>query len=265
MIVELAPNRVLSSEFILSLTQQQRIKLIRTMVRGDENIRHHNLEMSWTYVQKDRAHIDSFLMLCTLAGLTTSCTLTSNSSGFSSEPFYVVNIYNKQKTHCLGENIDFHGGRPGPGGDNKSVPLSVGKVNNPNIPTVLYKGTVWCPETEQGTFIARRGKYIYVSGNSYKEEMIGDAIIKMVTALKRHRFMVGSGYNPFSYFTKVAFRAFQNRIKKEKKEHDTIKRYQESVYNLLTESGQIPFPKNTHTSSDDNEMYDDGEAASNEE
>ena len=78
---------------------------------------------------------------------------------------------------------------------------------------------------------------------SYKEEMIGDAVIKMVTALKRRRFLVGSGYNPFSYFTKVAFRAFQNRIKKEKKDHDTIKRYQASVYGLLTESGQIPYQK----------------------
>lgn len=80
---------------------------------------------------------------------------------------------------------------------------------------------------------------------SYKEEMIGDAIIKMMTALTRHRFKCSSGYNPFSYFTKVAYRAFQNRIKKEKKEHDTIHRYQTEVYSLLTESGQIPVQKNT--------------------
>lgn len=81
---------------------------------------------------------------------------------------------------------------------------------------------------------------------SYKEEMIGDAIIKMMTALTRHRFKCSSGYNPFSYFTKVAYRAFQNRIKKEKKEHDTIHRYQDEVYSLLTETGQLPAKKNTH-------------------
>jgi hypothetical protein len=86
---------------------------------------------------------------------------------------------------------------------------------------------------------------------SYKEEMIGDAIIKMVTALTRHRFMCGSGYNPFSYFTKVAYRAFQNRIKKEKKEHDTIHRYQNEVYTLLAESGQIPHQKNQRGCGDD--------------
>jgi hypothetical protein len=82
---------------------------------------------------------------------------------------------------------------------------------------------------------------------SYKEEMIGDAIIKMMTALTRHRFKCSVGYNPFSYFTKVAYRAFQNRIKKEKKEHDTIHRYQDEVYSLLTETGQLPAKKNTHS------------------
>lgn len=80
---------------------------------------------------------------------------------------------------------------------------------------------------------------------SYKEEMIGDAVIKMITALTRKRFMCDSGYNPFSYFTKVAYRAFQNRIKKEKKEHETLHRYQDEVYSVLMESGNIPHQKNT--------------------
>jgi hypothetical protein len=95
---------------------------------------------------------------------------------------------------------------------------------------------------------------------SYKGEMIGDAIIKMITALTRKRFKCNSGYNPFSYFTKVAYRAFQNRIKKEKKEHDTIHRYQNEVYSLLTESGQLPFQKNSKFDTE----YDDSYRAENE-
>lgn len=95
---------------------------------------------------------------------------------------------------------------------------------------------------------------------SYKTEMIGDAVIKMITALTRKRFKCNSGYNPFSYFTKVAYRAFQNRIKKEKKEHDTIHRYQNEVYTLLTESGQIPFQKNTKFDTE----YDDSYRPENE-
>jgi hypothetical protein len=99
---------------------------------------------------------------------------------------------------------------------------------------------------------------------SYKEEMIGDAIIKMMTALTRKRFKCDSGYNPFSYFTKVAYRAFQNRIKKEKKEHETIHRYQNEVYELLAESGQIPYQKNAHREDDGSDHYDDSLATNDE-
>jgi hypothetical protein len=67
--------------------------------------------------------------------------------------------------------------------------------------------------------------------------------------------MCNKGYNPFSYFTKVAYRAFQNRIKKEKKEHDTIHRYQNEVYELLRENGQLPAQKNTHNFEDDDGAY----------
>lgn len=35
------------------------------------------------------------------------------------------------------------------------------------IGTELYRGTVWCPETEAGTFVARRGGHVFVTGNSY--------------------------------------------------------------------------------------------------
>jgi hypothetical protein len=93
---------------------------------------------------------------------------------------------------------------------------------------------------------------------SYKEEMIGDAVIKMMTALLRKRFKVDSGYNPFSYFTKVAYRAFQNRIKREKKEHDTMRRYQAEVYNTLAEGGLLPARKNKRECEDEsNVLYDD--------
>ena len=79
---------------------------------------------------------------------------------------------------------------------------------------------------------------------SFKVDMQGDAIIKMMTALRRRRFKCGSGYNPFSYFTKVAYRAFQNRIKKELKDYDTLVRYSEEVYSTLRDEGQLPAVKN---------------------
>ena len=80
---------------------------------------------------------------------------------------------------------------------------------------------------------------------SFKTEMQGDAIVKMMTALRRKRFKINEGYNPFSYFTKVAYHAFQNCIKKSKKDFETLKRYQEEVYESHICVGQIPSKKNT--------------------
>lgn len=79
---------------------------------------------------------------------------------------------------------------------------------------------------------------------SFKQEMQGDAIVKMMTALRRKRFKCGAGYNPFSYFTKVAYHAFQNSIKKHKKDFDTIKRYREEVYEDHMCANNLPARKN---------------------
>jgi hypothetical protein len=90
---------------------------------------------------------------------------------------------------------------------------------------------------------------------SFKTEMQGDAIVKMITALRRKRFKCNQGFNPFSYFTKVAYHAFQNCIKKSKKDFDTLKRYQEEIYEDYVCSGQIPSKKNNN-----NPMYSDSNA-----
>lgn len=66
---------------------------------------------------------------------------------------------------------------------------------------------------------------------TYKDEMIGDALVKMYTALKNKKFKLESEFNPFSYFNKIAFHAFINRIKKEKKHHETLCDYKEVIYN----------------------------------
>ena len=86
---------------------------------------------------------------------------------------------------------------------------------------------------------------------SFKTEMQGDAIVKMMTALRRKRYKCDAGYNPFSYFTKVAYHAFQNCIKKSKKDFETLKRYQEEVYESHVCSGMIPSRKNSGNQSSD--------------
>jgi DNA-directed RNA polymerase specialized sigma24 family protein len=65
---------------------------------------------------------------------------------------------------------------------------------------------------------------------TYKDEMIGDAIVKMFTAVKNKKFDINSEHNPFSYFTTIAFHAFINRIKKEKKHTEAINEYKSRFY-----------------------------------
>jgi DNA-directed RNA polymerase specialized sigma24 family protein len=76
---------------------------------------------------------------------------------------------------------------------------------------------------------------------SYKDEMVGDAVLKMFSALQNKKFNCDTGNNPFSYFTTIAFHAFINRIKKEKKHRETIVKYQETVYNqMIEDNGGVP-------------------------
>lgn len=65
---------------------------------------------------------------------------------------------------------------------------------------------------------------------TYRDEMVGDALVKMYTAVTNKKFNIDSEHNPFSYFTTIAFHAFINRIKKEKKHAETLSQYKEKVY-----------------------------------
>ena len=65
---------------------------------------------------------------------------------------------------------------------------------------------------------------------TYRDEMVGDALVKMYTAVTNKKFNIESEHNPFSYFTTIAFHAFINRIKKEKKHAETLSQYKVKVY-----------------------------------
>lgn len=68
----------------------------------------------------------------------------------------------------------------------------------------------------------------------FKDDMIGDAVIKIMSALTHKKFNPSQAKgNPFSYFTTIAFNAFKNRIKKEKKAYEALRVYQEETYNKI--------------------------------
>lgn len=238
-IVEKAPNKIVSMEFIMELTQEQRMILIETMISGDgwrrKYFKNVDDKTKWSYCQTDKKHIDNFVALCTISGLSTSTHFNKKITGYTKKPYYVINIFQDPKLTCYFENVNMHGGRAKAGGDRKN-----GNVIH-NKPTIPYNGTIWCPQTEYGTFVCRRGKYVYVTGNSFKDDMIGDALIKMFSALKRKKFDVKTETSPFGYFTTIAFHAFINRIKKEKKHHDTLTEYRQRKYEeeLSSSEGHI--------------------------
>jgi hypothetical protein len=80
---------------------------------------------------------------------------------------------------------------------------------------------------------------------TYREEMVGDGIIRMFKALMTKKYDRVKGTNPFSYFTRIAFNAFRNRIKKEKHMRDTHEKYQNELmmmsenYNNLVRNNQL--------------------------
>jgi len=88
---------------------------------------------------------------------------------------------------------------------------------------------------------------------SYKDEMIGDAVVKMIAAVKNKKFNLEATSNPFSYFTTIAYHAFINRIKKEKKYRETISAYQAQLYSDLniTEPASNAAPQKDY----DKELY----------
>lgn len=97
---------------------------------------------------------------------------------------------------------------------------------------------------------------------TYRDEMIGDALLKMYSALKHKKYNVNTETNPFSYFTTIAFHAFINRIKKEKKHHEALEQYRASEYERLLTTGEIHdekyniYTKPTSDESDDSQDSD---------
>lgn len=88
---------------------------------------------------------------------------------------------------------------------------------------------------------------------SYKDDMVGDAVVKMFSALKNKKFKLDTGFSPFSYFTTIAFHAFINRIKKEKKYQECVSEYKDKVYTDLMIDEENIYIKSV----DNNDKYDE--------
>ena len=85
---------------------------------------------------------------------------------------------------------------------------------------------------------------------SYRPDMIGDAIIKMMKALIGKKYQHNKGSNPFSYFTRIAFNAYRNRIKIEKRNQEIHEKYKEELMMFSDQYNTIVKNKNIKISND---------------
>jgi hypothetical protein len=72
---------------------------------------------------------------------------------------------------------------------------------------------------------------------TWREEMIGDGLIKEFLALKNKKYDPAKG-KAFSYFTQIVYNAFRNRIKNENKEHQALREFQDHNFETLTTQHQ---------------------------
>jgi len=146
---EIAPERILNFKFIHSLTQSQRLLILKTMIDGDGSIAiSRNKFDKPVFVQKDKRSADAFAMIATLAGIPTYIRLRTHPLGQT----YGVTLRSiKTVWVCTLKGAETIGYGPS-------------RKRNPQH---YYKGLVWCPETEYGTFVCRRSGIVHITGNSW--------------------------------------------------------------------------------------------------
>lgn len=241
-VAEIGHKRVLPPEFLLRLTQKQREILFETMIDGDGWRTRQTTSLHVGYCQKDKAHMDSFTMLGTLLGKQISVNkvdLVTKTNKLDSH-IYIANVFSNYRNKlCRVENIDMHGAK------RNGVRKGFGKHTHPNEPTVPYDGMIWCVETGAGSFVVRRGKYIFANSNSYNDEMCASAL----TQLSRVglQFDESKSQNPFAFYTTTITHVFTRTLNLEK-------RNQSIRDDLLIHYGMSP----SHTRQVENELNKNG-------
>lgn len=158
-ILEHAPRRVVSLDFVRALTAAQLELFIDTAVRGDGHVQTGGTRM---FGQKDPRMCDAFELAAILAGR------------------YV----NRQSVTGMGLSAD------GPRERTQHL-VSVGSrttfsPRGRNFTEQPYTGTIWCPTTPNGTWLARHEGTVFYTGNSawaISEEAITTQIVPVLARI----------------------------------------------------------------------------------
>jgi hypothetical protein len=202
----LFPNKNIPMSFILELTNDQRELLLQTLIAGDG----WNRKTSVSWVQKDQGRTDMFQALCTLLGKKTNSHKHTHVSFGKETECITTNVFSSRANNTTGACLNLHGGKR----NGRSHP-GRGKAMHPNEPTTYYQGQVWCPETEYGCFVARRNGKVYLTGNTYNEEMQGQALLQLSQI--GLQFDESRSENPFAYYTSAVQNSFTRILNTEKR------------------------------------------------
>lgn len=196
-LAEVVHDKIPTTNFILALTEKQRHILIDTMIAGDGWMAEGKYR---GYSQVNKKQIDVFTMLCTLVGFRTKTSL-SGPSGYGKKPVFRVSLLSANNNITSVRSICF---------DGKNLSDT---TDAPTVAGTVYKGRVWCPETEFGCFVARRNGSVYLTGNSYVQDMKADAMMTLCQNIFKYdetRFD-----NPFGYATQIVKYCFITFLEKE--------------------------------------------------
>lgn len=155
-LLEIAPKRVVSTEFIRSLTLEQLDLFIQVSLDADGHAYKPGNPKS-LLAQNDPARLVAFEMACILTGRPVhsyaDTTKRYGVAGDLKEQRYVASV-GKWSTARIWP-------KPGKWAQGSQ---RTGRM----FPTrELYSGTVWCPTTDNGTWLARRNGTVYFTGNSH--------------------------------------------------------------------------------------------------
>lgn len=176
-----APDKIVTYDFILSLTKSQLALYIDASMAADGN---QNSRQSFL-MQKNRQMAERFEFACIQSGIATSLYWVKEDPRWKNDTgMWVVSMRRSTQMN----------------------PVTAAKAKNGvfSIREVEYDGIVWCPTTDNATWLARRNGKVYFTGNSqmrgaefermlqrYDEEMS----LSLFTPLLLLKTAEGGGYN----------------------------------------------------------------------
>lgn len=128
----------------LLFAEEQKLKaMFDALISGDG---HRRKDGRVSFIQKNKRVVDFMQELCTLLGMRSIVTRRKQGT-------YSVFITNKRYI-----------------GLRKTDGTGISKTHE------RYIGIVWCPNTDNGTFVARRNGSVFITGNTFPENLIIDCI-----------------------------------------------------------------------------------------